>query len=462
MQDISGFFEKMKQSRVAFIGTGVTNGDIIRLFRKKEISVTLLDRKSKEQLGETYEEFAKLGVEFCLGDGYLDHLTEFDVVFRSPGMYYHNEKLQAARKQGIVITSEMEVFFQLCPCEIYAVTGSDGKTTTTTLISEFFAHAGRRVHKGGNIGRALLPIIEDIQKDDVAVVELSSFQLLSMRQSPDVAVITNIAPNHLDVHGTMEEYIYAKTNLIAHQNAFSRTVLNLDNAPTMELSSMVRGTLTTFSRKQKSPLGSFLREDGMLCYHDGKTVTPVVHKDEIRIPGIHNVENYLAAIAAVWGAVSVEDIQAVAKTFGGVEHRIEFVRELDGVKWYNDSIATSPTRVLAGLRSFDQKLIVIMGGYDKKIPFEPMADTVCQQVKLVLLMGVTAEKIEAAIRGSQYYKEGAPELVHVSSMEEAVQEAKARAKAGDIVTLSPACASFDLYPNFEARGIHYKNLVKEL
>jgi len=200
----------------------------------------------------------------------------------------------------------------------------------------------------------------------------------------------------------------------------------------------------------------------MLCFTKDGVDTPVVQKDDIRIPGMHNVENYLAAINAVWGTVSVEDIQYVAKNFGGVEHRIEFVRELNGVKWYNDSIATSPTRVLAGLRSFQQKLIVIMGGYDKKIPFEPMADTVCQQVKLVLLMGVTADKIEAAIRGSQYYKEGAPELVHVSSMEEAVQEAQKRAKAGDIVTLSPACASFDLYPNFEARGIHYKNLVKEL
>ena len=443
MHSIKHFFETMQQSRVAFIGTGVTNGDIIRLFRKKNIDVTLLDRKTPEKLGKVYEEFQALGVKFCLGDSYLDTLTDYDVVFRSPGMYYHNEKLQEARKKGVVITSEMEAFFALCPCKIYAVTGF-------------------RVHKGGNIGRALLPIIEDIREEDVAVVELSSFQLLSMRQSPDVAVITNIAPNHLDVHGTMEEYIYAKTNILAHQDAFSRTILNLDNEPTMNLASMVRGTLTTFSRRQKPEFGTYLREDGMLCFTKDGVDTPVVQKDDIRIPGMHNVENYLAAINAVWGTVSVEDIQYVAKNFGGVEHRIEFVRELNGVKWYNDSIATSPTRVLAGLRSFQQKLIVIMGGYDKKIPFEPMADTVCQQVKLVLLMGVTADKIEAAIRGSQYYKEGAPELVHVSSMEEAVQEAQKRAKAGDIVTLSPACASFDLYPNFEARGIHYKNLVKEL
>ena len=443
MTKIERFFANLKEKKVAFIGTGVTNNDIIRLFLKKGISITLLDRKTP-------------------GDTYLDHLTDFDVVFRSPGMYYHNEKLQAARKQGVVITTEMEVFFDLCPCKIYAVTGSDGKTTTTTRISEFLQASGVTVHKGGNIGRALLPIIEQIQDNDAAVVELSSFQLLSMRQSPDVAVITNIAPNHLDVHGTMEEYIQAKTNLIAHQNAFSKTILNADNALTWNLAPMVRGMLVAFTRKTVPAYGAFLREDGMLCYQNGDTCTPVVAASDIRIPGIHNVENYLAAISAVWGEVSTDVIVQVAKTFGGVEHRIEFVRERKGVKWYNDSIATSPTRVLAGLNSFQTKLTVIMGGYDKKIPFEPMAETVCDKVKTVILMGVTAPKIEAAIRGAKNYQEGHPQLLHVETMEEAVQTADQITKPGDIVTLSPACASFDKYPNFEERGLHYKRLVKEL
>ena len=458
MTKIERFFANLKEKKVAFIGTGVTNNDIIRLFLKKGISITLLDRKTPEKLGAIYEELKAAGVAFQLGDTYLDHLTDFDVVFRSPGMYYHNEKLQAARKQGVVITTEMEVFFDLCPCKIYAVTGSDGKTTTTTLISEFLQASGVTVHKGGNIGRALLPIIEQIQDTDAAVVELSSFQLLSMRQSPDVAVITNIAPNHLDVHGTMEEYIQAKTNLIAHQNAFSKTILNADNALTWNLAPMVRGMLVAFTRKTVPAYGAFLREDGMLCYQNGDTCTPVVAASDIRIPGIHNVENYLAAISAVWGEVSTDVIVQVAKTFGGVEHRIE----RKGVKWYNDSIATSPTRVLAGLNSFQTKLTVIMGGYDKKIPFEPMAETVCDKVKTVILMGVTAPKIEAAIRGAKNYQEGHPQLLHVETMEEAVQTADQITKPGDIVTLSPACASFDKYPNFEERGLHYKRLVKEL
>lgn len=462
MKQIDSFFNEMQHKKIAFIGVGVTNTDIIRLFLKKGISVTLLDKKQPEQLGDIYNEFKAAGVEFRLGESYLDSLIDFDIVFRSPGMYFNNKKLTEARANGVSVTTEMEVFFELCPCKIYAVTGSDGKTTTTSVISEFLSASGITVHKGGNIGRALLPIIEEIKENDAAVVELSSFQLLSMRQSPDVAVITNIAPNHLDVHGTMEEYIDAKVNLIAHQNAFSKTVLNLDNELTNNLSSKVRGNLVKFSRKSKPERGAFLREDGMLCYNNMGDATPIVHMNDIRIPGMHNVENYLAAISAVWGEVSVDTIVNVAKNFGGVEHRIEFVRELNGVKWYNDSIATSPTRVLAGLNSFNQKLIVIMGGYDKKIPFEPMAKTVCEKVKVMILMGLTAPKIEAAITSCPDYKEGYPVIVHAESMEDAVEKAREIAEKGDIVTLSPACASFDLYPNFEVRGNHYKGLVKEL
>lgn len=456
------FFNEIKNKKIAFIGTGVTNTNIIRLFLSKGIDVTICDRKTAEQMGILYEELKSLGAKYILGDSYLDSLTSFDIVFRSPGMYFNNPALKAAREKGVVITSEMEVFFDLCPCKIYAVTGSDGKTTTTTLISEFLSKEGRNVHKGGNIGRALLPIIEDIHENDIAVIELSSFQLISMRTSPDVAVITNIAPNHLDVHGTMEEYIDAKKNIIAHQNAFSKTVLNLDNELTNELSDMVRGRLVKFSRHSIPECGSFLNENNVLCYNNYGEITEVVKADDIKIPGIHNVENYLTAIAAVWGEVSVETIQTVAREFGGVEHRIEFVREVNGVKYYNDSIATSPTRVLAGLNSFNQKLIVIAGGYDKKIPFEPMAETVCQKVKHLILMGVTADKIEKAITECPAYDGNNIKIHRVFSMEEAVKKASNIAVEGDVVTLSPACASFDLYPNFEARGIHYKNIVKGL
>lgn len=462
MNKIQRFFAEMKEKKVAFIGTGVSHTELILMFRDKGIAVTVCDKRTADKFQETYDRLSAKGVQFILGENYLDTLTDFDVVFRTPGMYFNDPALTKAREAGVVVTSEMEVFFDLCPCKIYGVTGSDGKSTSTTLIAEILAASGKTVHKGGNIGRALLPIIERIHEEDCAVVELSSFQLISMRKSPDTALITNITPNHLDVHGTMEEYIQCKTNLITHQNAFSRAVLNLDNDGTRALAGSVRGQLGWFSRREKPERGAYLREDGMLCYTENGTDTPVVHRDDIRIPGMHNVENFLGVIAALWGDAPVSAFVRVAKEFGGVEHRIEFVRELGGVKWYNDSIATSPTRVLAGLRSFSQRIIVIAGGYDKKIPFEPMAETVCERVKLLILMGATAEKIEKAVTAAKNYDPEHIRILHAASMEEAVLTAKREALPGDIVTLSPACASFDLYPNFEARGLHFKRLVKEL
>ena len=315
---------------------------------------------------------------------------------------------------------------------------------------------------GGNIGFPLLPRIEQIGPDDRAVVELSSFQLISMRKSPDVAVVTNVAPNHLDVHKDMQEYIDAKRNIYLHQGGLSRTVINADNEITASFLPEIRGEALQFSRKITPKLGCYLAEDGTLTMADRHSVTPVLHMEEIKIPGIHNVENYLAAISAVWGEVSKETIVEVAKSFAGVEHRIELVRELDGVKWYNDSIASSPTRTIAGLNSFRQKIILIAGGYDKKIPFEPLAPKILEKVKVLILMGVTAPKIEAAVTGCPGYAESGLRILHVSSMQEAVEQAKQAAGEGDIVSLSPACASFDLYPDFEARGRHFKELVKAL
>lgn len=462
MSKATQFFNNTKGSHVAFIGTGVSHFDLIKLFLSKGYHVTVCDKKSAEQLGDVYDTLKSLGADFSLGENYLDMIFSCDIVFRTPGMYYNNPVLTDARKKGVVVTSEMELFFDLCPCKIYAVTGSDGKTTTTTLISEMLSKAGKKVYKGGNIGRALLPLIEQINEDDAAVVELSSFQLLSMRESPDVAVITNIAPNHLDVHGTMEEYIDAKKNLILHQTAFSKTVLNLDNELTNNLSDIARGKLVKFSRKNMPECGAFLNDKNMLCYNEYGKITEIMNAEDIRIPGVHNVENYLTAISAIWGEVSLEDMISVAKEFGGVEHRIEFIRELDGVKWFNDSIATSPTRVLAGLNSFNQKLIVIAGGYDKKIPFEPLAKPVNEKVKALILLGLTADKIQKAVTDYEGYNEENLKIYRVSTLEEAVAKAQEIAGNGDIVTLSPACASFDMYPNFEARGNHFKKLVKEL
>ncbi len=450
----------MQGKRIAFCGAGISNTPLIMSFLKQGARVYVCDRRTREQLGELADTLEQAGAELRLGENYLEHL-EVEIIFRTPGMSFHLPELEAARKKGIAVTSEMEVFFDLCPATIFAVTGSDGKTTTTTLIAKMLEAEGKRVHIGGNIGKPLLPQIDKISPDDFVVAELSSFQLISMRKSPDVAVVTNVAPNHLDIHKDMDEYVEAKKNILLHQNAFSRTVLNRDNEITESFRQFVRGQSLGFSMNRQLHNGAWLDEDGMLHMAYRGMDVPVLHRDEIKIIGDHNVANYLAAIAAVWGYVGVESIRRVAHEFGGVEHRIELVREVRGVKYYNDSIASSPTRTIAGLNAFRQKVLLIAGGYDKHIPFEPLAPAVVEKVKKLYLCGATADKIEKAIREYSGYN-GEPEIVRVKDIDEAVARASADAAPGDIVTLSPACASFDAFPNFAARGNHFKELVMKL
>lgn len=458
--DFKQFFARMQGKRIAFCGAGISNTPLIMSFLKQGARVYVCDRRTREQLGELADTLEQAGAELRLGENYLEQL-EVEIIFRTPGMSFHLPELEAARKKGIAVTSEMEVFFDLCPATIFAVTGSDGKTTTTTLIAKMLEAEGKTVHIGGNIGKPLLPQIDKISPDDFVVAELSSFQLISMRKSPDVAVVTNVAPNHLDIHKDMDEYVEAKKNILLHQNAFSRTVLNRDNEITESFRQFVRGQSLGFSMNRQLHNGAWLDENGMLHMAYRGMDVPVMHRDEIKIIGDHNVANYLAAIAAVWGYVGVESIRRVAREFGGVEHRIELVRELDGVKYYNDSIASSPTRTIAGLNAFNQKVLLIAGGYDKHIPFEPLAPAVTEKVKRLYLCGDTADKIEKAIRGYSGYR-GEPEIIRVKNLDEAVSRAHADAVSGDIVTLSPACASFDAFPNFAARGNYFKELVNKL
>lgn len=458
--DFKQFFSQLKGKKIAMCGIGVSNTPLILNFLKQGARVIACDRRERELIGTIADDLEAAGAELKLGEGYLDNL-EVDIIFRTPGMNFHLPELEKARKRGIAVTSEMEVFFDLCPATIFAVTGSDGKTTTTTLIAKMLEAEGKRVFVGGNIGTPLLPEIENITADDFVVAELSSFQLISMRKSPDIAVVTNVAPNHLDVHKDMDEYVEAKKNILLHQNAFSRTILNRDNDITEDFRKDVRGQSLGFSMTKRLNNGAWLADDGILHMAYRGIDVPVVDRKEIRVLGDHNVENYLTAIAAVWGYVGVDNICKVAREFGGVEHRIEFVREVDGVKYYNDSIASSPTRTIAGLKAFDQKVILLAGGYDKHIPFEPMMPYIVEKVKTLYLCGDTADKIEKCLREHDGYN-GKPEIIRVKDFAEAVAEAHKNAVPGDIVTLSPACASFDSYPNFVARGNHFKQLVNEL
>ena len=342
------------------------------------------------------------------------------------------------------------------------MTGSDGKTTTTSIIAEILKHSGKKVHLGGNIGDPLLHKIESVNEDDVAVVELSSFQLISMRKSPDIAVVTNISPNHLDIHKDMAEYIESKKNIILHQNAFSKTILNLDNEITKQFKDNVRGLPLFFSSKNKCNNGTYIQKNNIYFSKNGQSI-PVLNISDIRIPGRHNLENYMAAICATFDDVNIDSIKTVAKNFAGVEHRTEFVREVNGVKYYNDSIASSPTRTICGTLSlFNQKIILISGGYDKKIPFDTLGSVIAEKVKVLILMGQTANEIRDAVINSSKFSSDELKIVLVKDMQQAVLVAQENAIAGDIVALSPSCASFDLYKDFMERGRHFKEIVNKL
>jgi len=446
------YFRSLKGKRIAVLGLGVSNRPLVRLLLEFGCTVTGCDRTPREKLDAEVLELEKAGCTLCVGDGYLDGL-EADLVFRTPGMHPENPALVKLREQGAEVTSEMEVFFEVCPCTKIAVTGSDGKTTTTTLISEMLKAAGHTVWLGGNIGTPLLPLCRQMKVEDFAVVELSSFQLMDMKRSPHIAVITNLAPNHLDVHKDMEEYVEAKKNVYRFQNAGDILIVNADNAITAPLTGP--GKTRQFARVGKGDICL----DGTMIVREG---TPVLDSREIAIPGVHNIENYMAAILAVEGLVSDDVIRAVARTFGGVEHRIELVRVKDGVRFYNDSIASSPSRTIAGLNSFSEKVLLIAGGYDKQIPFDVMGPYVCRSVKTLYLNGATAAKIRQAVENCPDYTPGNPVIVECADFTDAVKKSAADAKSGDVVLMSPACAAFDQFKNFMERGQYFKKLIGEL
>lgn len=452
------YLTSLRHKTVAVIGIGVSNTPLLRRLLAEGIAVTACDRSSREKLGPLADELEAAGATLHLGEGYLDGLTQ-DVIFRTPGLRPDVPQLLAAQRQGSTLTSEMEVFFQVCPCHMIAVTGSDGKTTTTTIIAELLKAAGRTVHVGGNIGQPLLCQADDMEPEDWAVLELSSFQLMTMDRSPHIAVVTNLAPNHLDMHKDMAEYVAAKENIFRHQTAGDIAVFNADNAITAEQAGRTVGRSRRFSRQTELNDGVFLRGEDIVCRSAaGERV--VMKTSDIKLPGVHNVENYMAAIAAVDGLVPDGIIRDFARSFGGVEHRIELVRTYRGVRYYNDSIASSPSRTIAGLRSFPEKVILIAGGYDKHIPFDVLGPEVTAHVKLLVLCGATAGKIRAAVEAAPDYRPGRPEILEVTPFQAAVEAARDHAAAGDVVTLSPACAAFDQFKNFAERGRVFKEIVR--
>ena len=456
MNKLDEFKYNVAGKNITVIGIGISNLPLIKYLVSLGANVTACDRRSAEDVGENYTELETLGVKFNLGDGYLNNLSG-DMIFKTPGMRYDVPELLKAKENGSIVTSEMEVFFEVCPSHIIAVTGSDGKTTTTTLIHKMMTDAGYKTWLGGNIGNPLLTDTEKMKENDWVILELSSFQLHTMRKSPEIAVITNISPNHLDMHKDYKEYIDAKKNIMLYQNEGDTLIVNADNQVTADIGKSASGAVKYFSRNGMADV-----------YLDGniikRGIVEILNIKDIKIPGMHNVENYMAAIAAVSGLVSKEVIVNVAKTFGGVEHRIELVRTLDGVKYYNSSIDSSPNRTINTLRVFPNKVIMIAGGKDKGIPYDEIGPALAEHVKVLILIGATSDKIQEAL-DAEINKTGNGkdiEVIRATSYEDAVNTARSKAHDGDVVLLSPASTSFDMFRNFEERGNLFKKIVNEL
>lgn len=460
--NLEEFERYARGKKVAIIGIGVSNLPLLEYFYDLNARVTIFDSKESNQISvEAMQKIEKYGFEFIGGKDSLSRLKGFDIIFRSPSCMPDRPELVEAVENGAVLTSEIEMVLKLAPCKVIGVTGTEGKTTTTTLINEIVKKSGRKTYLGGNMGKPIFTKIRNIKPENIIILELSSFQLSDMDISPDISVVTNIYPDHLNVHKSYEEYREAKKNIFKHQSENGIVVLNYDNEFTREFAKEANGKVIFFSSKEKLDDGFIYdKADGTIKYCEDGVRRHIMKKEDIKLRGIHNYENICAALAATSSIVDVDTQVEAIEEFTGVEHRLEFVRELNNVKWYNDSIGTSPASTIAGLNSFDEDIILLAGGSDKGLDYKEVGEAIARKVRALILTGPTSEKIENATKQALNGKN--IEIYYTSNMQESVNLAKEIAKAGDVVLLSPASASFDLYKNFEDRGHQFKDCVNNL
>ena len=451
----------IKNKKVAIIGLGVSNAPLIDYMQKLKANLTVFDNRAEEKIDKNIlQKIEKYNIKKQFGENYLSNLKDFDIIFKSPSCRPDLPEIEAEVKRGAKLTSEIELVLEFAPCKVIAVTGSDGKTTTTSLIYEILKNK-YKCYLGGNIGIPLFTEIAKMRPEDIIILELSSFQLMTMKTSPNIAVITNVTPNHLDIHKSYEEYIEAKANIFKNQTENDTLILNYDNEITKNFSKNAKSKVVFFSVKEKLKNG-VIYDDGIIKTVEDELRRHIIKLKDTRLRGIHNAANICASIAATKDLVEIEDQVTAIKNFKGVTHRLEFVREINNIKWYNDSIASSPTRTIAGLNSFEEEIILIAGGYDKHLDYEPIATPILNKVKTLILMGQTAEKIYGVVTKKQSEQNKKIDIYKVKTLEEAVQRAKEHAKPNQIVLFSPASASFDMFKNFEERGNKFKELVKKL
>ena len=456
------FNKFVKYKKVAIIGLGVSNLPLLDYFYNLDSKISVFDNREKEELDkEIIQKLDEYGIEYYGGKDNLEHLVGFNIIFRSPSVMPYRPELKAELDRGAIITTEIEMVLKLTPSKVIGITGTEGKTTTTSIVYEIIKQAGYKCFLGGNIGKPIFTEVENMRPEDVIVLELSSFQLTSMDVSPQISVVTNIFPDHLNVHSSYEEYREEKKNIFKHQNENGIVVLNYDNDFTRGFAKEVNGKTIFFSSKEKLQDG-FMYDlaDGIIKYAEDGIRRHIIKKEDIKLRGIHNYENICAALAATSSLVDIEAAAKTIKEFIGVEHRLEFVRELNGVKWYNDSIGTSPASTMAGLNAFDEDIILLAGGSDKGLDYDEIGELIAKKVKTLILTGPTATKIEEATRKAINGEN--VEICFTENLEESVRLANKKAIKGEVVLFSPASASFDAFKNFAQRGDKFKEFVKAL
>lgn len=459
-EKLKEFNEFIKFRKVAVIGLGVSNLPLLDYLYEKKAQVTVFDDRTIDEISkDIINKITAYGFEFSFGKNCLEKLNGFNIIFRSPSCLPTKKELQDEANRGAIVTTEVEMLMEMCPCKMIGVTGSDGKTTTTSMINAILQKAGYNTFLGGNIGTPLFTRLNEMKPDDIVVLELSSFQLMNMQVSPDIAVITNITPNHLNIHKDYEEYIEAKKNIFKSQNENGILILNYDNDITRDCSKEANGRVVFFSSKTKLDNGFIVDED-IIKECDDKVRKHVLNTEEVILRGNHNFQNIATAFAATKTLVDTDVAVEAIKEFKPVEHRIEFVREIDGVKWYNDSASSSPTRTLSGINAFKENIVLIAGGYDKNLEYEPLAKPVLDKVSTLILIGQTAEKIFDVVKDEAERQNKKIDVYMCDSLEQTIDIARKFAKKGDVVLFSPASASFDMFKDFADRGRKFKDLVK--
>ena len=461
-EKLKEFNDYIRFRKVAVIGLGVSNLPLLDYLYDKKAQVTVFDERTIDEIDSniitkinTYE----FGTSF--GKNCLEKLKGFNIIFRSPSCLPTRPELQEEANRGAIVTTEVEMLMEMCPCKIVGVTGSDGKTTTTSMINAVLQKAGFNTFLGGNIGTPLFTRLPEIKPDDIVVLELSSFQLMNMHVSPDISVITNITPNHLNIHKDYDEYIDAKKNIFKYQNENGILILNYDNDITRKCSKEAKGKVIFFSAKTKLDNG-FIVDGDIIKECEDKVRKHILNTDEVILRGNHNFQNIATVFATIKTLVDTDIAVQAIKEFKPVEHRIEFIREIDGVKWYNDSASSSPTRTLSGINAFKENIVLIAGGYDKNLDYEPLAKPVLDKVSTLILIGQTAEKIFDVVKNESEKQNKKIDINMCDTLEQTIDIAKKSAKKGDVVLFSPASASFDMFKNFADRGQKFKNLVNNI